>query len=54
MVSYGYGSDAISFIIQKKGKSAKVPDLNSYFKRREYLDYPSYLQQRKFLSSFNS
>ena len=54
MVSYGPGSDALSLVVQQEAKDSPVMKVKDYLENKEYVDYVTYLQQRRFLSSFRS
>ena len=54
MVSYGAGSDALSLVVQQEAKDSPAPKLKDYLENKVYIDYVTYLQERRILSSFKS
>ena len=54
MVSYGPGSDALSLVVQQEAKDSPAPKFKDYLENKVYIDYVTYLQERRILSSFRS
>ncbi|MFC2019777.1 hydroxymethylglutaryl-CoA synthase [Chloroflexota bacterium] len=53
LASYGPGSDALSLVVEKSS-SASVKKVADYLEDKEYIDYVTYLKERRFLSSVRS
>lgn len=54
MASYGQGSDVLSLIVKQEAKASPAPKLADYLANKQYIDYITYLQERRILSNFKS